>query len=699
MNHSDRILHPELLLPAGDPESVRAAVQNGGDAVYLGGRLFSARQNARNFEESELEEAVRYCHARGVKVYQTLNTLLFDGQLSGAEEAIRTGARLGMDAFIVQDWGVVSLIQKICPGMRIHGSTQMAVHTPAGARLLKRMGAKRVVLARELSLTEIREITEAVDIETEVFVHGALCMSLSGQCYMSGMIGGRSGNRGCCAGTCRLPFSAVGKPSPSEPEYALSLKDLCLVEQLGALAEAGVTSLKVEGRMKRPEYVAAAAGAYSAALLGERADVEALKAVFSRSGFTDGYFTGHTGAEMFGFRQKEDVTAATPKVLKTLENSYKNEKGRVPLEMRLTMAAGRPVELTARDADGNSACILGEIPQQAQSRPSSAEGLGASLKKLGGSIFVPGKVDVTAEENLFLPAAEVNRLRREVCVQLEDQRSRLKPVSCRDTTAAELLSGSQKAQTPEKAELRFRFSRYGQIPFDEMGDSLFSLPADEAIREAESLKRYADRLLIEPDRAMFGREKAVLGQLSELKSKGFFRILCNNIAHVELARQLGLTAHGGPFLNCTNSLSAAWLEKQGLSDCHLSFEMNLTDARRLRSPIPAGLVVYGHLPLMLVRNCPIRSRMTCGECGGKRSLTDRTGMRFRVECRNRRYSEIYNGNVLWMGDRLSELEGFSFLTFWFTTEDREECRNAITRYRQGLPAEKEFTRGLYYRSV
>ena len=297
---------PELLLPAGEMASVIAAVQNGADAVYLGGVRFSARQNAKNFDEAALEEAVSYCHARGVKVYQTLNTLIFDGQMPLVRESIRLACRLGIDALIVQDWGVLALARETAPELLLHASTQMTVHTPAGAQMLKEMGASRVVLARELSEQEIREIVRQVEIETEVFVHGALCMSVSGQCYLSGMIGGRSGNRGNCAGTCRLPFSADGKPG-----HALSLKDLCLAGQVERLAEIGVTSLKVEGRMKRPEYVAAAAAAYSNAAEGEAPDLDTLQAVFSRSGFTNGYFTVQRGREMFGFRQKEDVLAAT----------------------------------------------------------------------------------------------------------------------------------------------------------------------------------------------------------------------------------------------------------------------------------------------------------------------------------------------------------------------------------------------------
>ena len=303
-------------------------------------------------------------------MYQTLNTLIFDRQFPALEQAVRLGCALGIDAFIVQDWGLISLLRERCPGMRLHASTQMTVHTLRGARLLKELGAERVVLARELSLEEIREIAGNAGIETEVFVHGALCMSVSGQCYLSGMIGGRSGNRGSCAGACRLPWRAgAGRPDPAG-DYALSLKDLCLAEQIPALREAGVASLKVEGRMKRPEYVAAAARAYRAALDGEPPELEPLRAVFSRSGFTGGYLSGRRDREMFGFRQKEDVTAATPKVLKALEHAYQAERGRVPLSLRLEARAGQPLRLTGSDG-ARAVQAEGLPPEPAESRPST----------------------------------------------------------------------------------------------------------------------------------------------------------------------------------------------------------------------------------------------------------------------------------------------------------------------------------------
>jgi putative protease len=681
---------PELLLPAGELSSVTAAVRCGADAVYLGGQSFSARQNARNFSPEELEQAVRFCHARGVKVYQTLNTLIFDRQFPALEQAVRLGCALGIDAFIVQDWGLISLLRERCPGMRLHASTQMTVHTLRGARLLKELGAERVVLARELSLEEIREIAGNAGIETEVFVHGALCMSVSGQCYLSGMIGGRSGNRGSCAGACRLPWRAgAGRPDPAG-DYALSLKDLCLAEQIPALREAGVASLKVEGRMKRPEYVAAAARAYRAALDGEPPELEPLRAVFSRSGFTGGYLSGRRDREMFGFRQKEDVTAATPKVLKALEHAYQAERGRVPLSLRLEARAGQPLRLTGSDG-ARAVQAEGLPPEPAESRPSTREGVEASLGKLGGTIFLPGECRAELDEGLFLPAAAVNGLRRRVCEELLRLREETAPIPFLEA------EGAPEAAVPSPGApgLRARFLRAEQIPLELLPElELFSLPLEEA--EHPSLAPWREKLVLEPDRVLFGREEEAARQLNQLREQGFRRLLCENPAHLALAREAGLLAHGGAFLNCANSRAAALLGRLGAVDQLLTFELNLKDARQIVPAVPLGLISYGHLPLMLTRVCPAGP---CRGCDGERFLTDRTGARFRVLCRRKRYSELLNGEPLWMGDRLGELEAFAFHLLYFTKETQAECREVLTRFRRGQEAPARFTRGLYYRSV
>ena len=317
----------EVLAPAGGPEPLRAAVYAGADAVYLGGPAFGARANAQNFSREQLAEAVGFCHARGVRVHVTVNTLLKEKELPQALEFVEYLCTLPVDAVLVQDMGLFSLLRQRAPQLPLHASTQMSLHTPAGVKLLWDLGAERAVLSREMSLEEIEEVHQACPIQLESFVHGALCMSVSGQCLFSALLGGRSGNRGLCAQPCRLPFAAPGGTG-----HDLSLKDLSFVREIGQLKQAGVCSAKIEGRMKRPEYVAAAVSACRRAADGEevpQALLDQLEAVFSRSGFTQGYLTGERGRAMFGVRRKEDVTQATEKVFASLRGLYRGENQRV----------------------------------------------------------------------------------------------------------------------------------------------------------------------------------------------------------------------------------------------------------------------------------------------------------------------------------------------------------------------------------
>lgn len=686
------ISKPELLLPAGDFTSVIAAVQNGADAVYLGQKMFSARQSANNFDREELISAVSYCHIRGVKVYQTLNTLIFDSQLSLLEECLKNACDAGVDALIVQDLGVYSLAKRLCPEMRLHASTQMTVHTVDGARLMKELGFKRVVLARELKKEQIKEICEKVDIETEVFVHGALCMSVSGQCYISGMIGARSGNRGACAGTCRLPFSSTAKESND-----LSLKDLCLAPHIEELREIGVTSFKIEGRMKRPEYVAAAAKTYSDVISGEDYDIGTLKAVFSRSGFTNGYFTGTTGKIMFGVRRKEDVVSATAKLLKSLENSYKQENGRVPLSLFFEARKNEPLALRGTDIDGNAAQVTGNIPQAAENKPATAESAEKSLSKLGGTIFTPEKIEAEVEDGLFLPASELNELRRAVCEEIIKQRSEIKPIPFFEE---EILLEEEKE---ENAGFKFRahFEKFDRVPFGVLSQlEYFSLPIDEITEHKEELLKYKEKLLIEPDRVMFGNEKDIKDKLADLKNAGFNKVLCRNIAHIKAAKELSMIPFGSAFLNCSNSLSLSEYEKLGVDDMTLSFELNLSDLVKIKGKAKRGLMIYGKLPLMIVRNCPMKNQGGCHICDQKGSLTDRKGKRFEVICNRRKYSEVLNSSPLYMADRLSEVYPCDFGVMYFTTEDKAAVEDIITSALNRFPPDFEgHTRGLYYRNI
>ena len=338
MNHT----LPEVLAPAGSPECLTAAVRCGAAAVYLGVEEFNARRSAHNFTIDSLGEAVAYCHAHGVAVHLALNTLVREEELDRAVDTAVKAVQCGVDALIVQDVGLCRRLRAVMPTMTLHASTQLTCHTPAGVRFLRDVGFDRVVLSREMSREEIAACAN-LGVELEVFVHGALCMSVSGQCYFSAMLGSRSGNRGACAQPCRLPFEPTGnqpRPCPAD-KAALSLKDNCLVQYVQELKELGVVSFKIEGRMKRPEYVAAATTVYAAAVRGEtvsEAELERLKSVFSRSGFTDGYYTADRGGNMFGVRRHEDVTAAAP-VLKELARLYDKEMPRVSVEMDFALTA------------------------------------------------------------------------------------------------------------------------------------------------------------------------------------------------------------------------------------------------------------------------------------------------------------------------------------------------------------------------
>ncbi|MBE6791940.1 MAG: U32 family peptidase, partial [Ruminococcaceae bacterium] len=418
------ITKPEILAPAGSPEALVAAVRCGADAVYLGAASFNARRNAANFSPAQLKEAVAFCHARGVAVHLTLNTLVRDDELEEALRVAGEAGEMGVDALIVQDVGLARHLHAAMPQMPLHASTQLSCHTPAGVDFLRDVGFSRVVLSREMTKEEIAACVGR-GCEIEVFVHGALCMSVSGQCYLSALLGGRSGNRGLCAQPCRLPFSTES----GKGEAALSLKDTSLLDHIPALSALGVDAFKIEGRMKRPEYVAAAVTAYRRQRDGEPLDAQLvadLQNVFSRSGFTDGYFTDKRGAAMFGVRRPEDARA-TADALSRLTPLYRNERQSVPVTLALTVAPQTPVTLTATDADGNSATVTGAPPEAVRTAPLSRERITEQLQKSGGTPFAVTAVDIQGDPTVTATVGALNALRREALTTLLQARAQITP--------------------------------------------------------------------------------------------------------------------------------------------------------------------------------------------------------------------------------------------------------------------------------
>lgn len=688
----------EVLSPAGGRPALEAAVRAGADAVYLGGPRFGARAGAQNFSRDELSQAVEYCHQRDVRVHVTVNTILKDSELPEALSFIQYLCTLPVDAVLVQDLGLLSLVQERAPGLPLHASTQMSLHTPAGVKLAQELGMSRAVLARELSLEEIREISDSCDIELESFVHGALCMCVSGQCYLSAMLGGRSGNRGQCAQPCRLPFSAKGGTG-----HDLSLKDLSFIEQIGKLADAGVCSAKIEGRMKRPEYVAAATSACRLAADGNPVPGElagALGAVFSRSGFTDGYLTGRRGSGMFGTRRKEDVTAATEKVLAGLRELYRNERQSVPVDFTLSVENDKFI-LGAYYGSSCAVAYAGPGPESPAESPIynsiPKERCIKQLQKTGGTPFTARKITVP-EDGVPMPVSTLNQMRREALDALLEARGRRKPVPFTE----ELIPYSGPFRKPDgPLPIRAVLREAEQFCPEMLECEAVCLPIETAPEKLTALRDRGARLILDLPRAMFGREQELRRLMESRKALGFTEYLCGNLGSVQLCRELGFTAHGSFSLNIANTQALSTLEKLGLKSAELSFELSGREISGLGAGLPRGVTAYGRQALMLTRNCPLaNSSKGCLGCKAPGSLSDRKGKSFPVVCRERgKYGvELLNSVPLWLGD-LQENLSADFAVLRFTVENSVECGEIFTAFQEGISLNAAYTRGLFRRGV
>ena len=686
----------ELLSPAGSPESLRAAVQSGAGAVYLGWGDFNARRSAKNFSDEEFADALRYCHERGVRVFLTLNTLLTDRELPRALETAAAACRMGVDSVLVQDWGLFDLLRQALPDLPLHASTQMSLFTSGGCRELAADGCERVVIARECSAADTAEICKNCPAEVEVFVHGALCMCYSGQCEMSALIGGRSGNRGRCAQPCRLPY---GVNEPAKKDYPLSLKDSCLADRLGEMAEMGVACLKLEGRMKRPEYVAVITRIYARLLAEGRRPTAAEKAeleqAFSRSGFTDWYWQGRHGAGMFGTRPEN---APDPKELfAQAKAAYeKGDQRTVPVRFACTVRAGAPCALTAKTEDGHTVTVTGPTPEAARSRAVTAEELCQRLRKTGGTAYRCEAVTAEVDEGLSLPASAVNALRRDALAALTDARTA--PPKRRELPVPPPPAGDRAAAAPRftisvttAAQLTPELLALGParvyVPLE-------LLAAFSALPEADT-----EWCAILP-RVWRDRDEPELRRwLDHAKSLGVTAVLAGNIGHLSLVRDAGFAVYGDYGLNVFNGRSLDYLRKKGLSSACLSFELRFAQLRDLPKCLPAEAIVYGRLPLMITENCLIENAGAC-RCDHPNFLTDRTGSAFPLLPAYGHRTEIQNSRVLWLADRPEYRRlGLAFARLRFTTEAPEECVRVFRDYLAGAAASGEFTRGLYERGV
>ena len=690
----------ELLAPAGSMDALRAAVQNGANAVYLGCGTFNARQSAKNFTPQTLKDAVKYCHIRGVDVHLTLNTLVSDKEIPQVSDLIRHAAACCVDAFIVQDLGVVQLCRQIAPHIAIHGSTQMTVHSLAGVQMCAAMGIKRVVLSRELSREEIRYICSHSPIEIEIFAHGALCMCYSGQCYMSAMIGGRSGNRGRCAQPCRQSYGYTHW----ESKYPLSLKDNCLVHYLQELEEMGVASIKLEGRMKRAEYVATVTAVYRKALDDgqvTKSMVEALMTAFNRQGFTDGYYTHRINRKMFGIREdtKEDA-----EWLQAARNSYEaGETQLVDISFRGVVSTDGSF-LSATDPEGRTCQVAGPIPELARNIPLTGQALAQRIAKTGGTPYRCVEVRTHVDPGLTISAAAVNAMRRDVLNQLTALRARREDHPIRKAAPIPNHKGP-KGIPGLTIQITSREQLTPKLVNTET--TLLYVPIHILMEDQNLLQTLARRgrvAAVLPRIVHDGELPKLQHDMAVLNEQGIRDVLVGNLGLLIPARDAKMRIHGDFGLNIFNSASMNVLRDLQLASATLSFEMTLPQIRDVSKGVNAELIAYGRLPLMVTEHCLMKNRT--GECSchtGPAKLTDKTGAEFPIikdgnTCR----SVLLNGKKLSWLDRQDDLAklGLWAVRLYFTTENSREVDRVINDYLHPEAFDPgACTRGLYLRGV
>ena len=661
---------PELLAPAGDFECLVAAVKGGADAIYIGGKMFSARAYAKNFDIEEIKRAVSYCHLHEVKLYVTMNILLFDNELDEALAFARELYLAGVDALIIADLGLIALIRKEIPDFELHASTQMSVNNSIGADFAYDLGCTRVVLARELSGKNMREVTEKCKAETEVFLHGALCVCHSGQCLFSSMIGGRSGNRGECAQPCRLPYN--------NGKYILSLSDLSLADHISELIDSGVASLKIEGRMKSPDYVYTVTSIYRRLLDEHRnstkAENQRLERVFSRGGFTDGYFVGNTFTRMTGVRTDEDKRI-----------SMSEEKGdfcyeRIPVKAKVTMKLGEPSRMvlqglyTDREAE-----VFGDAPQLAKNAPLTESAVKERLAKMGNTFLSLAVSDIELEldEGVNLSPSVINKLRRDAAERFE--------------FFGRTLDADEGEKSPENSTSP---TYSGE---NALGRSAIFFKSDILRELDEDTRRYFDAIFVPlteyrlassfangiyiPPVIMEHELDKVRAMIHEAKELGCVYALLGNPSHVALGNEAGLTPIGDFRLNVTNASSLHAWHGHGVTDVTLSPELVSKQARRLGG----RAIVYGRLPLMITERCFMKDNFGCDKCG-KCNLSDRKGISFPMMREFEHRNLIFNSAYTYMGDKMEEIRGaVTGYHFIFTTERRDEVKSVVRAFKEKRP--------------
>ena len=706
----------ELLAPAGSYDALRAAVENGADAVYLGGQSYSARASAANFSPDELRSALDYCHIRGVKVYVTVNTLLRSDELDGAVSYLADLYRWGADAVIVQDLGLAQRARLELPDLEIHGSTQLTLHNSLDLRVMERLGMTRVVLARELGVAAIKEIKEQSSLGLEVFVHGALCICYSGQCLMSSLIGGRSGNRGQCAQPCRKPYSISGMKVPGE--YVISPRDLCLISHLDELRDAGVASLKVEGRMKGPDYVGIVVRTYRAALDGDVFDPEDLKTVFNR-GFTSAYIQGRPPSDLITYAPpaKEELLGSAKETY-TSSRAFRKVKAQLWVRLRL----GECLELNLLDEDGVQVETTGAV----QTQPAIGDGLlentiKEKLLRLGNDPLEIVQFNLDLDAGLHLPISELNRVRRELVALWE--KARLAPYRERKVPPAKhkvhFSRQMRQAEMPQIAVtvsdfksaqvaidsgaqlIYFSGQVYRRTPQDWLAElsNTWSLGQKSGVPVFMHLERITENHVLPELRRAFLEHQ-------------YDGVLLGNFGSWELAKELaeGRPVHTDWSFNVFNPWAADFLAEQGAGLVTASLELQLSQIRKLVQDVNVQVAIVAHGPLesMVTKHCIYRDQGCRFQCqqGQPLELKDQRGFAFPVYCDRWCQMHIFNSRELSLLEHLDQVRqsGVDLIRIEGRTKSPAWVSQIVDLYKRGLRGEQvqlpgEFTKGHYFRGV
>ncbi len=686
----------EVLSPAGDFETFKSAVNNGADAVYLGGKAFSARKNAVNFSNEELIQAVKYAHLKKVKVYVTLNTLILDTELEGVFEFIRFCYEINVDALIIQDLAILKLVKTYFPNFPCHASTQMTISSLEGAVFAQKMGFSRVVLARELSFDEIKYISKNCDIELEVFVHGALCVCYSGQCLLSSVIGARSGNRGACAQPCRLNYNLIdynGKKAFKENKYILSPKDLCLIDEIEKLKEIGVKSLKIEGRMKNKEYVSLVTNSYAEAVKNGFVSYKTygeLENIFSRNGFTKAYFNNNINRDMLNFDNNNDLVYknVNQEVFEKAEKLSQIKEAKREIDAFVSIKNDKNIAVRLCDKQGFEIYFISDITaQMAKNVPLDKQSVYEQFSKLGDTAFILDKFDADIDKNLFVSKKDLNNIRRQAVLMLEDKI---------------LLSGREKINAKFNLEFENKnadeqkytvsVSTQNQLDYvlnEDMFEHIF-VPYNLYIKN--SLLNNSKLVCTLP--TVLRREK--------LDLNGINKVSISNIGQISLCE--GKEIYGEANLNITNSVSLNEYKNYGLKSTMLSNELTLSDINNISKCVDTEILIYGKINVMTTKACIFKNAF--GKCGCNEEkfmyLEDRLGKKFpilsdKLTCTSR----IFNTSPVVMSDKLNQIKkcGAKYLRFSFTDENTDEIKNIISLYKNGKKCDFEFTRGHYFRGV